>query len=303
MLADLRREPRTERIALAGLDAAAAARLIGGWVGDEAGPGLAPRLRAETEGNPFFIEEVLRDLVEDGALVREGGRWRADGPLAVPESVREVIGRRVERLSDDAVAVLELAAVDGRDFDLQVLAGSGVLARDVVLDGLRRPSARSSSGRRGAGRWSFSHALVREALYDELSSLRRTRLHAAVADALVRAGAPARGGGAPRVRGRGARGRRGGRSRSAARPRPRRSPGSTTRRPPPTSPAHCRRSSWTRPRTRSSARTSCSRAATRSPAPRTRRPRRRSRPRASSRAPPGTPSGSAGPRSAPAASA
>ena len=102
-----------------------------------------------------------------------------------------MIGRRVERLSDAAVAVLEAAAVNGRDFDLQVLAESGVLPREALLDGARGGRARRISCARrpaDAGRWAFSHALVRDALYDELSSLRRARLHAAVADGLVRAG-------------------------------------------------------------------------------------------------------------------
>ena len=193
MLADLRREPTTERLALTGLDAAATVELIGGWVGEEAGPELAAQVRAETEGNPFFIEEVLRDLVEGGELVRRDGRWRADGALRVPESVREVIGRRVERLPDSAVAVLEAAAVLGRDFDLQVLVASGVLPRDALLDGLEEAErAQLVRPLPGVGRWAFSHALVREALYDELPSSRRARLHAAAADGLVGVGgAPA----------------------------------------------------------------------------------------------------------------
>jgi DNA-binding SARP family transcriptional activator len=262
VLADLRREQRSERLALTGLDAGAATRLIGGWVGSEAGSELVARVLTETEGNPFFIEEVLRDLVEDGALIRRDGRWRADGPLSVPESVREVIGRRVERLSDTAVAVLEAAAACGREFDLPVLAASGVMEQAALLDGLEeaeraylvRPAAplggrddpraaaapppaplggrddpraaaapppaplggrddpRAAAapppaplgGRddpraaaapppahhatRAGGRWAFSHALVREALYDDLPSLRRARLHAAVADGLVQTG-------------------------------------------------------------------------------------------------------------------
>ena len=188
VLADLRREPRAERLALDGLDAEATTRLIGGWVGAEAGPELAAQVRAETEGNPFFIEEVLRDLVEGGALVREDGRWRADGALTVPESVREVIGRRVERLSDAAVAVLEAAAVHGRDFDLQVLTVSCLVPRDALLDGLEEAERAHLVRPAGGGRWAFSHALVREALYNELPSLRRARLHAAIADGLVRTG-------------------------------------------------------------------------------------------------------------------
>jgi hypothetical protein len=192
VLADLRREARFERLALDGLDASATTRLIGGWVGADAGPDLASRVLSETEGNPFFIEEVLRDLVEDGALVRRDGRWRADGPLAVPESVREVIGRRVERLSDTAVAVLEAAAVAGREFDVTALVAADAMPRADLLDGLEEAERAHVIRPAGSGRWAFSHALVREAVYDDLPTLRRARLHAALADALVRTGgAPA----------------------------------------------------------------------------------------------------------------
>ena len=186
LLADLRREPRAERIALDGLDAGATASLIGGWVGD-AEPGLAARVLAETEGNPFFIEEVLRDLLESGA---------DDDGIRVPESVREVIGRRVERLSAGALAALEAAAAYGREFDVGVLAAAAPQQRDALLDGLDeaeraqlvRPLTVGTTRGMGAGRWAFSHALVRDAIYDELPTLRRARLHAAIADALVRGG-------------------------------------------------------------------------------------------------------------------
>ena len=186
LLADLRREPRAERIALDGLDAGATASLIGGWVGD-AEPGLADRVLAETEGNPFFIEEVLRDLLESGAH---------DDAIRVPESVREVIGRRVERLSAGALAALEAAAAYGREFDVGVLAAAAPEQRDALLDGLDeaeraqlvRPLTTGTARGMGTGRWAFSHALVRDAIYDELPTLRRARLHAAIADALVRGG-------------------------------------------------------------------------------------------------------------------
>ena len=142
---------------------------------------------AETEGNPFFIEEVLRDLLESGA---------DDDAIRVPESVREVIGRRVERLSAGALDALEAAAAYGREFDVGVLAAAAPEQRDALLDGLDeaeraqlvRPLTTGTARGMGAGRWAFSHALVRDAIYDELPTLRRARLHAAIADALVRGG-------------------------------------------------------------------------------------------------------------------
>jgi predicted ATPase len=123
-LADFRRDRLVDRVALTGLDDAAAGLLIESWVGAEATAGLVTAVHDETGGNPFFIEEVLRHLLESGALRRADGRWELARPvreLGVPESVREVIGRRLDRLGDEAVEVLETAAVIGPEFELSVL--------------------------------------------------------------------------------------------------------------------------------------------------------------------------------------
>src|SRR6185369_2625244 len=106
VLADLRREGGVERIALQGLDDAAVETLVAAVARhdlDAALIALAHAVRRETEGNPFFIGEVIRHLGESGALFEEGGRWTYRGPIAqlgIPEGVREVIGRRLGRLSE-----------------------------------------------------------------------------------------------------------------------------------------------------------------------------------------------------------
>src|SRR4029077_17133604 len=92
---------------------------------DDALLALAHTVRRETEGNPFFIGEVIRHLGESGTLFYEGGRWTYRGEVAalgIPEGVREVIGRRLGRLSEAKNRVLGLAAVIGRQFDLALLA-------------------------------------------------------------------------------------------------------------------------------------------------------------------------------------
>ena len=99
-LADLRRDRLVERIPLGGLDDAAATGLIAGWVGTGTSAGLAGAVQEETGGNPFFIEEVLRHLLESGALDADGRLVRPARELGVPESVREVIGRRLDRLGE-----------------------------------------------------------------------------------------------------------------------------------------------------------------------------------------------------------
>jgi hypothetical protein len=170
-LADLRRDRLVERVALGGLDDGAAAALIAGWVADAAA-GLVDSVLEETGGNPFFIEEVLRHLLESG---------RRD----VPESVREVIGRRLDRLGDDAVHVLETAAVIGPEFELGLLKAAWGEPREVVLDALENAADANLIRTDRVAAWTFTHALIREALHAGLSGLRRTRLHARVAEALA----------------------------------------------------------------------------------------------------------------------
>ena len=193
-LADLRRDRLVERVPLTGLDGGAASDLIEGWVGADATAGLVAAVVEETGGNPFFIEEVLRHLLESGALGVEDGHWHLTRPvreLGVPESVREVIGRRLDRLGEVAVGVLEIAAAIGPEFELAVLERASPAERDAVLDGLERAADANlirAVGDRAAS-WSFTHALIRDALIAELSGLRRARLHARVAEALVELGA------------------------------------------------------------------------------------------------------------------
>jgi predicted ATPase len=128
MLADLRKDPTVQRLALRGLDLAGVEAFIAGAAGhelDDAARALARAVHAETEGNPFFIGEVLRHLEECRAVVPREGRWVTARPveqLGIPEGVKEVIGRRLNRLSAAANQALSVAAVIGRDFDPGVLA-------------------------------------------------------------------------------------------------------------------------------------------------------------------------------------
>jgi DNA-binding SARP family transcriptional activator len=170
-LGDLRRERLYERVSLAGLEAADVAQLVRGWLGSEE---LAATLHEETAGNPFFLEEVVRHLRETGA------------GAGIPESVREVLGRRLSRLGDGANRALQAAAVVGRDFDLALLERLDALAGVDVLEAVEEAAAAQLVREDGArpGRYGFAHPLVRETVYEELSLTRRVRLHGAVADAL-----------------------------------------------------------------------------------------------------------------------
>jgi class 3 adenylate cyclase len=134
----------------------------------------------ETEGNPFFVHEVVRLLAADGRLERPpaGGSWS----LEIPQGVREVVGRRLNRLSEDCNQVLAVASVVGREFELAVLQRVAELSEERLLETLDEAVAARVVGDvpEARGRYRFSHALVRETLYEELNTPRRVRLHARV---------------------------------------------------------------------------------------------------------------------------
>ena len=128
-----------------------------------------------SDGNPFFVVELARLL--------GGGRRAAKG---VPSGVRDVLRRRLGGLPEAAGAILLVAAVVGREFDLDVVAAVSGLDGDAALDAVE---AALLSGLvvedTAVGRFRFGHALVREAIYYEVSGLRRARMHARVAEALA----------------------------------------------------------------------------------------------------------------------
>lgn len=192
LLADLRREPDVERLVLAGLDEDAVSTFVEHATDDPqdgSRAALARALLLRTGGNPFFVSEFLRHLAETGAVYRRAGTWSyhedADG-LGLPEGVRDVVARRLRRLSEPANEVLTLAAVVGPDFDLDVLerlAGTG--QRDVTLDALDEAVAARIVIEVGSGRYQFSHALVRDTIHSLLTSTRRARLHHRVGTVLA----------------------------------------------------------------------------------------------------------------------
>jgi predicted ATPase len=190
VLADLRRLPSVTRLAIAGLDAQEVRDLVeqaGGNELDETGEGFARLVADESAGNPFFVGELLRHLVESGVLVQRDGRWTSDltvDQLGIPEGIREVVGRRLSRLGDDTDEVLRAAAVIGYEFDLDLVAAVTARTPDATLDALEAAVAAGLVIEVGVDRFRFAHALVRQTLHEELSSSRRARAHRRVAEAL-----------------------------------------------------------------------------------------------------------------------
>jgi class 3 adenylate cyclase len=193
VLADLRRVEGVERIALEGLGPAEVSEVMAAAAGhelDRDGLVLAGEIASETDGNPFFVGEVLRSLVESGRLLydTETERWSVDRsePLGLPQSVRDVIGRRVDRLGDEAREVLTLAAVIGRSFELALLARTAETTESDLLDRLEASVTASllDESTERVGRFRFVHALINQTLYEGLGATRRSSMHHRVALAL-----------------------------------------------------------------------------------------------------------------------
>jgi class 3 adenylate cyclase len=183
-LGELNREGLSQRILLRGLTDRDVARFIELTAGAAPPAPLVEAVYRETEGNPFFVNEVVRLLVSDGRLERpeDVKSWS----VTVPQSVREVVGRRLDRLSDDCNSVLAIASVIGREFQLEALERLSEVKGDRLLEVLEEAVASKVAVEvpRLAGRYTFGHALIRETLYEELSTTRRLRLHRQVAEAL-----------------------------------------------------------------------------------------------------------------------
>jgi predicted ATPase len=194
VLADLRRTSMVERIALRGLDRAAVAEFIAAAAGhalDARGLTLASLLYDETDGNPFYIGEVLNHLVESGVIYQQDDRWTADPGVdirvvGIPESVSDVVGRRVGRLSPAAVRALTVAALVGATFDFNVLAAVPDAADSVdeLLDSLDEAENAGLLASGDATGYAFAHSLVRQTLLAGLTSARRVRLHRRIGEAI-----------------------------------------------------------------------------------------------------------------------
>ena len=193
VLADLRRLEGVARIGLTGLgveDVRAMTTAAAGHDLDAEGIALAGEIAAETDGNPFFVSEILRNLSESGMVVFDetSGRWVVDhdSGVALPESVREVVERRIATLGDRARELLTTAAVIGRSFDLGLLARLLDMGEGEVLDELEAAVAASllTESTERVGRFTFDHALVNHTLYEGLGATRRARIHFRVAEAI-----------------------------------------------------------------------------------------------------------------------
>ena len=179
-LAEVIREPLTTQITLGGLSAAEIAEYVELSTGVEPAQRLVDTIHAETEGNPLFLSETVHLLAAEGSV------GEADAIVRIPPGVRAVIGRRVERLSAPCGELLVLAAVMGREFDLDALAELSGLEPNEMIDVLNEAMAERVLDEvpDAPGRIRFGHVLIRDTLYDELTAARRMQLHGQVGEAL-----------------------------------------------------------------------------------------------------------------------
>jgi class 3 adenylate cyclase/tetratricopeptide (TPR) repeat protein len=190
MLGDFRKLDAVARVALSGLAESDVIDLLERISNQSADPSitaLAQALVRETEGNPFFIGEVLRHLVDTETLVHRDGRWTSDvdvSEIGIPEGIKQVLGQRLDALGEATAVVLRAAAVVGRQFTIPELAAAANATEDGVLDAVE-PAIRARLIEETApDRCQFTHALVRSALVDELAAGRRLRIHRRVAEHL-----------------------------------------------------------------------------------------------------------------------
>jgi DNA-binding SARP family transcriptional activator len=182
MLAEVTREPVTRRVPLASLSALDVARYVEQSASEIASPELIAALYDETEGNPLFLGETVRLLLLEGIHPGPGGARRA-----IPPSVRDVIERRLGHLSEECNHLLVRASVLGRDFALDTLARVvGGANEEALLEMLDEAmAARILADMPGsADRLRFTHVLIRDTLYEGLTSARRALLHRLSAEGL-----------------------------------------------------------------------------------------------------------------------
>jgi class 3 adenylate cyclase/tetratricopeptide (TPR) repeat protein len=192
VLEALHRRRLVHRISLKGLGRDGVAEMLGALSGHVPPADLVQAVFDETEGNAFFVEEVFRYLAESGRLFDEGGRFQdniALGDLDVPEGVRLVVGRRLEKLSEEHRATLASAAVIGRRFSFKLLQELSEIDADDLLDAIDEAESAGlilSSAETNQARFSFAHELIRQTLVSGLSSARRQVIHLRIAEALER---------------------------------------------------------------------------------------------------------------------
>jgi class 3 adenylate cyclase/tetratricopeptide (TPR) repeat protein len=186
-LRDLQREELVERIPVRRLQQSNTAALMAATMGEEqVSDEFASLVFRRTEGNPFFIQQVMRMLVERGDVYHEGDHWarKAVQEIDVPESIRSVVGQRLSRLTEETQELLREASILGQTFsfsDLEAMTARNEQDVERALEEAARAGLLREIDRDG---YAFDHALTQQSLYGELPTRRRRRLHLAAGEAI-----------------------------------------------------------------------------------------------------------------------
>jgi DNA-binding SARP family transcriptional activator len=196
VLEELRDERLVSEFRLGGLREVETAQLVATRTQTVPPAPLIRALHAQTEGNPLFISQIVRELRRAGVDLSTAGPRELQG-LGLPEDVRRVISYRLGGLGDQTEEWLRVAAVIGRDFDASLVEGVSPLDEDQSIAALEealaagvvveQPASARDPGTTSFG-YSFSHVLIRETLYEEMSALRRARIHRRVGEAPMASG-------------------------------------------------------------------------------------------------------------------
>ena len=187
-LVDWNRERLVTRIILRRFNQSETEDQLGALLGERVSNDFAQAVHRETEGNPFFVEEVLKALIERGSVRRESGRWKRCEltELMIPQSVKEAIGHRLDRVSEQCNEVLRVSAILGKVFTFEELVAAAEQNEDVLLDALDEAVAAQLLAPTSDDSFAFTHDKIREVLYEEINPIRRRRLHRHAAEGLER---------------------------------------------------------------------------------------------------------------------
>jgi class 3 adenylate cyclase/tetratricopeptide (TPR) repeat protein len=190
VIGQLERRRLLERVSLRRLSLDGVSGMLRALAGQPAPEELTQVIHRETEGNPFFVEEVYLHLVESGMLLDEHGRLRNDlrlDEVSVPESIRVVVGQRLYRLSSSTQEVLVAAALSGRVFTPEIVGEVAGMSEDALAEAFDEAErARLLSPGKVSGELMFSHELIRQTVLSDVSAVKRQQLHLRTARAISR---------------------------------------------------------------------------------------------------------------------
>ncbi|MEE8347866.1 MAG: protein kinase, partial [Dehalococcoidia bacterium] len=193
-LASLRREQSFQRVLVRGLSAEEVLGLMSALGEQEVPEEFVRAIYRETEGNPLFVEELLKHLIEEGKLALEEGKWVSSTgvvpQLDIPEGIRDIGRRRLSRLSEECRGILTLTSAMPAGFSFELLREVSGEDENRLLDlldeALRVQVVRERKGERFGNTYELAHTVLRRTLYGQLNSTRRVRLHRQIGDAIER---------------------------------------------------------------------------------------------------------------------